>query len=200
MTWAFYRHGKIGGWDAVGYTAAQVVGAVGAALVLREVLGAPFAHPAVDFVVTKPGPGGPAVAFAAEFAISFVLMLVVLVATESRRLEGAVGWIVGGLLMVYVVVETPLSGMSLNPARSLGTAVAAGASPALWVYLVAPTLAMGAAVEVYVRLGLSSYVPDHRPGPRYPRSSPTGPPDAQGPGRPAGDRAGATASRRGRPG
>ncbi len=168
VTWAFWRHGKIGAWDAVGYTAAQCAGAVGAALAMRTALGSSFSHPTVDFVVTKPGPGGPGVAFAAEFAISFAFMLTLLVATECRRLEHAVGWIAGALLAVYIAVETPLSGMSLNPARSLGSAVAAPASPALWLYAVAPTLAMLAAVEVYGRLGFAARIPGYHPGPTYP--------------------------------
>lgn len=172
VTWAFYRHGKITAWDAVGYTVAQVAGAVAAALGMRAVLGAPYAHPSVDYVVTKPGPGGPPMAFAAEFVISFILMLALLVATESRRLEKAAGWIAGALLAAYIVVETPLSGMSLNPARSFGSAIAAPASPALWVYVVAPTLAMWTAVEVYVRLRVASRIPDYQPGPTYPRTPP----------------------------
>ena len=47
----------------------------------------------------------------------------------------------GPLIGLYIVVETPLSGMSLNPARSLGTAVAAGRYPALWLYFVGPVAA-----------------------------------------------------------
>ena len=169
VTWAFWHHGKIGVWDAVGYTAAQCAGAVGGARAMRAALGSSFSHPAVDFVVTKPGPGGAGVAFAAEFAISFVFMLALLAAIECRRLEHAVGWIAGALLAVYIAVETPLSGMSLNPARSLGAAVAAPDSPALWLYVVAPTLAMLAAVEVYVRLGFAARIPGYHPGPTYPQ-------------------------------
>lgn len=182
ITWAFWRHGKIGAWDAAAYTAAQCTGAVAAALAMRAALGAAFAHPAVDFAVTKPGPGGPGVAFAAEFAISFVFMLTMLAATESRRLEHAVGWIAGALLVIYIIVETPLSGMSLNPARSLGSAVAAPVSPALWLYAVAPTLAMLAAVEAYRWFGVAARIPGHCPGPTYPR--PPGPEPLPRPVRP----------------
>jgi aquaporin Z len=166
----FFRHGRIGWQDAVGYTIAQVARALAAALAMRSLLGAPYAHPAVDYVVIKPGPAGTLVAFGAEFGISFVLMLALLVATESRRLQRATGWIAGGLLTVYVVGVTPLSGMSLNPARSLGSAVAASSSPSLWLYIVAPMVAMWLAVEVYTRLDLASHVADHPPGPVYPVS------------------------------
>ena len=168
VTWAFYRHGKISARDAAGYTAAQFAGAVLAVQAMDLVLGAAYAHPSVGYGVTKPGPGGPAVAFAAEFAISFALMFAILVATESRRLEKATGWIAGALVAGYIVFELPLSGMSLNPARSFASALAAPASPALWVYFVAPTLAMWTAVEVYVRLRVAARLPGYRPGPTYP--------------------------------
>jgi aquaporin Z len=54
--------------------------------------------------------------------------------------------------MTYIVVEAPLSGMSMNPARSLGSAVAAGSWHDLWLYVVAPPLGMLLADELYTRL------------------------------------------------
>ena len=77
-------------------------------------------------------------------------MLTVLVVSNSRvgRLTGLFA---GALVMTYIVVEAPISGMSLNPARTLGSAVAAGAWPDLWVYFTAPPLGMLAAAELYLR-------------------------------------------------
>lgn len=151
VTWAFFRLGKIGLWDAVFYTLAQFGGALGAVQFMRLVIGEPYTHPDVDYAVTRPGPDGTAVAFAAEFVISFILMLVMLVAINSRRLEKFTGLFVGVLIAVYVAVESPLSGMSLNPARTFGSALAAGPSMSLWIYFVAPTAAMLLAAEVYHR-------------------------------------------------
>ncbi len=151
VTWAFFRLGKIQFWDAVFYTLAQAAGAVAAAQLMRAVLGAPYAHPFVNYVVTQPGREGAAVAFAAEFMISFFLMLVVLVAINSPRLQRSTGALVGLLIATYLALETPLSGMSLNPARSFGSALAAGHWAGLWIYFVAPPLGMLLAAELSLR-------------------------------------------------
>ncbi len=153
VTWAFFRLGKIRAWDAVFYTAAQFAGAIGAVQLMRAVIGKPYMHPDVNYALTRPGPDGATVAFAAEFAISFLLMFVVLVAVNSRRLEKLTGLFVGLLITAYLAFETPLSGMSLNPARTFGSVLAAGDWTTLWIYLLAPTAAMLLAAEVYLRLG-----------------------------------------------
>ncbi|MEJ7666671.1 MAG: aquaporin [Hymenobacter sp.] len=93
--------------------------------------------------------GRPGLAFAAEFVISFGLMWVLLLALHSRRLKPAAGWLLGGLLMVYIIGETPLSGMSLNPFRTLSAAIVAGNYSALWVYFLAPTAAMSLATALF---------------------------------------------------
>lgn len=152
VTWAFFRLRQIKLWDAVFYSLAQLGGAIGAVQVMRILIGRPYAHADVDFVATRPGPAGPVVAFLAEFVISFVLMLVVLVAVNSKRLQKLTGLFVGLLIATYLAFETPLSGMSLNPARTLGSTLAAGHWTSLWIYLVAPTAAMLFAAEVYLRL------------------------------------------------
>jgi len=152
VTWAFLRLGKIRPWDAVFYTFAQFAGAVGTVQVMRAIIGEPYAHPDVNFALTRPGPGGVGLAFIAEFGISFILMFVVLVAVNSRRLEKLTGLFVGILIAGYLTFETPLSGMSLNPARTLASAIAAGHWTSLWIYLVAPPPAMLLAAEVYLRL------------------------------------------------
>lgn len=91
-------------------------------------------------------------AFAAEFAMCFALMLVLLWAVNRPHLERWAGAMPGALVAVYLAVETPLSGMSLNPARTFGSTLAAGEWKDYWVYLLAPPLAMLAAAELYARL------------------------------------------------
>ncbi len=152
VTWAFFRLGKIGLWDAVFYSLAQFGGAAAAVLLMREVIGRAYAHPAVNYAVTRPGPGGQALAFLGEFAISFVLMIVVLVTINSRRLKKLTGMLTGLLIAAYLALETPLSGMSLNPARSFGSAFVAGQWSSVWVYFAAPTAAMLLAAEIYGRM------------------------------------------------
>ncbi|MCR5888382.1 aquaporin [Hymenobacter sp. J193] len=149
VTLAFWQLGKLRTPDAVWYVLAQLAGAVGAAQLLRGSLGRWYAHPAVNFTVTEPGPQGPLVAFWAEFGISFLLMIVLLVALHSGRLKRWTGVVLGLLLAVYIVFETPYSGMSLNPARSLGTALAAGSYQGLWLYWVAPPLATWLATVLF---------------------------------------------------
>ncbi|MFN2454486.1 MAG: MIP/aquaporin family protein [Pyrinomonadaceae bacterium] len=154
VTWAFFRLGKIKGWDVIFYTLAQFGGAILTALMLKLLLGKHFAHPSVNYSMTLPAPGahGTRNAFLAEFLISFILMFVVLLMVNSARLEKLLGIIAGVLIAVYIVVELPFSGMSLNPARSFGSAFAAGHYMDLWVYFVAPMLSMLLAAELYLRL------------------------------------------------
>ncbi|TGE21392.1 aquaporin family protein [Hymenobacter aquaticus] len=143
VTLGFWQLGKIRRADALWYLLAQVVGALLMGQVLKAVLGAYFAHPAVNYLVTAPKPPhGLGVAFAAEFVISFALMLVLLLALHHATLKKAAGWLIGMLLFLYITFETPLSGMSLNPARTLGSAVAAGHYRGLWLYWVAPLAGM----------------------------------------------------------
>ena len=109
------------------------------------------AHPAVNYVVTVPGAFGPAVAFVAELAIAFALMIVVLTASNTEHLARFTGLFAGALVATYITVEAPLSGMSLNPARTFASALPAETWTAFWVYLTAPLAGMLLAAEVRVR-------------------------------------------------
>ncbi|SMB98358.1 major intrinsic protein [Hymenobacter roseosalivarius DSM 11622] len=154
VTLAFWQLGKIRFPDAVWYVLAQLGGAIGAAQLLKLCLPKLYAHPAVKYTVTQPNPvflQGELIAFVAEFIICFVMMLVALIALHSSQLKEWVGWLLGALVAIYVLVETPYSGMSLNPARSLGTALAAGSYHGLWLYWVAPCLAMWLATVGFLR-------------------------------------------------
>ncbi|GAA4016084.1 aquaporin [Hymenobacter fastidiosus] len=151
VTLAFWQLGKMRRADVFWYILAQAGGGLGATLLLKVVLGTCLGHPRINFTVTQPGPGGAGLAFAAEFGISFVLMLVLLLSLHSARLRKATGWFVGVLITGYIIWETPYSGMSLNPARSLASAVAARNFADLWLYLVAPPAAMGLATVFFQR-------------------------------------------------
>lgn len=150
VTLAFWHLGKLRTPDALWYVLAQVAGAATAASLMRAGLGHWYAHPAVKFTVTEPKHGAM-LGFAGEFVISFILMLVLLAALHSRRWKTRAGWLLGALLALYITFEAPLSGMSLNPARSLGTALAAGHYEGLWLYFVAPPLAMWLATVLFRR-------------------------------------------------
>jgi aquaporin Z len=152
LTLTYLRLGKMHRHDAAGYVAGQFLGGVAGVLVVRTVLGMLAAHPAVRFAVTLPGAGGTVTAFVAELAISFVLMSVVLAASNSVRLAPWTPLLCGALVAAYITLEAPISGMSMNPARSFASALAAWQWTALWIYFTAPPLGMLAAAEVYVRL------------------------------------------------
>jgi aquaporin Z len=147
LTMTFFSLGKIAGWDALFYVIAQFAGGAAGVLLSGMVLGPALAR--VQFVATVPGPEGPWVAFAAEFAISFLLVSVVLNTSNSRRLTRFTPWIAGFLVAIFISVESPLSGMSMNPARTVASAFSARVWTAIWVYFVAPILAMLSAGQVY---------------------------------------------------
>src|SRR5579862_3531660 len=126
MTFAFYRLGKIPLWDALLYAVAQFSGATsGVALATFLLRGAPGDR-TVRYAVTAPGEYGAAVAFAAELAISFILMTTVLLVTNHEALARYTPYFVGSLYVVNITFETPLSGMSMNPARTFGPAAYGG--------------------------------------------------------------------------
>ena len=148
VTLTFHRLGKVAGEDVVGYVAAQFAGGLlGMALAVRLFRPA-VADPAVNYVATLPGPRGTGVAFLAELGISFVMMLMVLLASGRARLARFTGLLAGLLVALYITVEAPLSGMSMNPARTLGSAFFAGTWTGLWIYFSAPLLGMLAAAEL----------------------------------------------------
>ncbi len=151
FTITFLRLSKIAPWDAVFYVLAQFVGAVAGLGVVRLVLGGALAHPNVNFVATVPGQYGVWGAFAAETLIAFLLMLMVLLFTNRPRLNRYTGLVVATLLVLYITIEAPWSGMSLNPARTFASAVMAWLWNGIWIYFTAPVLGMLAAVEVYRR-------------------------------------------------
>lgn len=152
-TLAFLRLGRVAPADAAAYAVAHVAGGIAGALLASAALGELAAHPAVAHVATRPGPGGEAAAFAAEAAISFILLSTVLHFSASPRRERFAGLAAASLVTLFIAVEEPLSGMSMNPARSLASAVAAGRFEGLWIYFLAPPLGMILAVEARRLLG-----------------------------------------------
>jgi aquaporin Z len=151
VTLAFLRLGRIGRWDALFYIVAQFLGGAAGVALARLVLGAAVAHPSVDWVVTLPsasaGAGGAAVA---EGLISFGLMSSVLAFGSSPKWAPYTGLCAGALVAAYIAVEAPVSGMSMNPARTMASAVFAGEWNAFWVYAAVPPLAMLLAAEAYL--------------------------------------------------
>jgi aquaporin Z len=152
VTLTFFRLGKVEPWDALFYTLAQFVGGILGVLIAILLLGQRLADPSVNYVVTTPGSSGAGVAFLAEALISFVLMSVVLSVSNTRRLARWTGLCAGALVATYISLESPLSGMSMNPARTFGSAWSAHLWTSLWIYFTAPPLGMLLAAELYLRV------------------------------------------------
>ncbi|MGD0861773.1 MAG: MIP family channel protein [Candidatus Limnocylindrales bacterium] len=143
------------------YAIAQVAGAVAGALVLRAILG-----PGVPLGVTTPA-GTDLQSFAMEAVLTFFLMLVVTaVATDSRAVGEAAAVAIGGAVALGALVGGPVSGASMNPARSLGPALVSGDLSHIWVYVAGPLLGATVAALVYgwLRIGQEDpvRVPDER--------------------------------------
>jgi glycerol uptake facilitator-like aquaporin len=138
ITLTYYRLGKVEFWDFWFYVAAQFVGAIAGVCAARYVLLGALGDDAVRYAVTVPGVFGRGIAFAAEVTISFLLMFTILVATNRASLERYTPFVVGALIATYIAFETPLSGMSTNPARTFSSALHANHWQSLWIYFVAP--------------------------------------------------------------
>jgi aquaporin NIP len=144
VTIAFWSARRFPARDVVPYVVAQCVGAVAAAATLRAVLG-PVGH--LGATVPAISIGG---AFAIEWLLSFVLMLVIMaVATDERVAPGNAALAVGLTVGFCALTGGPLTGASMNPARSFGPAVAGGIWTAHWVYWVAPIAGMITAARLY---------------------------------------------------
>jgi aquaporin Z len=151
VTVTFFRLGKIQGLDAFFYVLAQFVGGLLGLRFAAIAIGMAIEYPTVNYVVTVPGLDGAGIAFVAEAGISFWLMLVVLIVSNQTKLNAWTGLFAGALVAIYIAVEAPLSGMSMNPARSFASALPAHLWTDFWVYLTAPLLGMLLAAECYIR-------------------------------------------------
>ena len=131
LAFALTRHFP---WPRVGrYWLAQAAGALAAAAILRGSLGS-RAHVGA----TLPA-GSLGQAFLWEAILTFFLMFVIMsVATDARAVGEAAAIAIGGTVGLDAMFGGPITGASMNPARSLGPAVVSGDLHALWVYLLAP--------------------------------------------------------------
>lgn len=151
VTFTYYRLGKIETWDTIFYIAAQFIGGALGVFIASLLSGGVVADSNVNFAVTKPGSYGVIAALIAELIITFVLMSVVLRVSNSKRYARWTGVFAGVLVATYITFESPISGMSMNPARSVASALGAGVWTSMWIYFIAPTVGMLLAAEVFTR-------------------------------------------------
>ena len=119
---------------------------------VAAVAGKFLAHPSVNYVATLPGSGGTGAAFLGEVAIALILMSVVLLVSNTQKLARFTGLFAGACVAAFITFEAPISGMSMNPARTFGSAVLPQLWDSLWIYFLAPPLGMLVAAAVHLRL------------------------------------------------
>lgn len=126
------------------YWAAQVAGAVLASLTLRVILGR------IGAVGATIPSGGAAQSFGLEAVMTFILMFVIMaVATDVRAVGQAAAIAIGGTVGLEAIFGGPISGASMNPARSFGPALVGGIWTDHWLYWVAPIAGAAAAAVLY---------------------------------------------------
>lgn len=122
--------------EASAYIAAQLTGAALGALLLLAV----WPDQPANLGATAPGPGvGEGSALVYEAVLTAFLMFVIMaVATDARAVGVAAAIAIGGTVGLDALFGGPVSGASMNPARSFGPALAAGDWSSFWVYVVGP--------------------------------------------------------------
>ncbi len=130
--------------DAAGYIVAQVIGAIGAAAVVLVVT----SQSAVAAGVTKPGGGVTDIgALILEIVMTAAFLLVIL--SSTKRAPALAPLAIPLALVAIHFGSASLSGASVNPARSLGSALVGGDLTALWVYIVAPVIGAALGWAIY---------------------------------------------------
>ena len=152
ITLVFLRLGKIGPVDAVFYILAHFAGGIAGVALAACIAPNYIAAPQVNYAVTIPGLGGRPAAFAAETFMAALLMATVLYTSSRRALAPYTTWLVGLLISQYILFLAPVSGFSINPARTLASAVFPPLYTGLWIYFTAPPLGMFLAAELFLRL------------------------------------------------
>jgi aquaporin Z len=159
VTLGFVAAGRMKVGEGVGYVLAQVAGAIGGAAVLWQIFADIPGYTRKGSGLGTDGYGAQSIvhlnqtgAFVTEVVLTFIFVTVILFATHKAAIQGAAGLAIGMALVVVHLIGIPLTGTSVNPARSLGPALIVG-GPALsqvWLFLVAPLV--GAVIAAAVHL------------------------------------------------
>jgi aquaporin Z len=126
------------------YILSQLAGAVAASVVLK------LLFPACSLLGATIPAGSNMQSFVLEFILSFFLMLVIInVSTGSKEQGLFAGIAIGSVVLLEAMFAGPISGASMNPARSLGPAIVSGELKQVWIYITAPVLGMITGVAAY---------------------------------------------------
>lgn len=144
-----FRLGDIRSKDAIFYIIFQLIGGSLGLYLVVLLFPTWMRDPEINYIVTRPGQSGIVVAFILELLISFILIVVVLFMSLRKKWDAYTAYVVSGLIVLFITVESPYSGMSMNPARTFASAIVAGEWNAFWLYCTAPLLGMLAGEYVY---------------------------------------------------
>ena len=141
VTIAFWFANRFPGNKVLPYIIAQVLGAITASLLVFFM----FAEHAT-LGSTLPS-GSASQSFLLEIVLTFILMLTIInVATGSKEQGMMAGLVIGGVVALEALFAGPVSGASMNPARSIGPALVSGNISELWIYIAAPII--GASLSI----------------------------------------------------
>lgn len=149
VTLTFLRLGKVNRQDALFYILFQCLGGLLGVYVVVAFLRTIFTQPPVSYIVTIPGKAGWVGALIAELIIAFVMMTMVLLVSNNKKINHLTGIFAGILVMSYVFFAAPFSGFGMNPARSFASAFPAQIWTAFWLYVVVPPAGMLSAAALY---------------------------------------------------
>lgn len=156
----FYSAGRLPAAELAPYLLAQFGGAISASLLVRLI----FWGVETDLGMTLPA-GSWQQSFALEFVLSFILLFVVMAVATDHRAQGVMaGVAVGATIAVEALVGGPVSGASMNPARSLAPALLAANFDRQWLYVVAPLLGGVLGARAYLAVQCESPGKDGGPG------------------------------------
>jgi aquaporin Z len=141
---AFTLSGRFNALLLPGYILSQVTGALLASLTLK------FLFPACTLLGATVPAGSTVQSFILELLLTFFLMLVIFNVAHGSKEQGQVAGIaIGAVVGLEAMFAGPISGASMNPARSLAPAIVSGHLEHLWIYMVASTFGAAAAIPVW---------------------------------------------------
>jgi aquaporin Z len=148
---AFALSGRFAVKELLPYIISQIVGALLASLILR------LLFPWNGLLGTTLPAGSVMQTFVLEFIITFFLMLVIInVATGSKEQGMFAGLAIGAVVLLEAMFAGPISGASMNPARSLAPALISGHVENLWIYLTATVAGAALAIPIWKYLNTPS--------------------------------------------
>jgi len=135
VTIAFWYARRFPGKDVPGYLIGQILGALTASVVVSLLF---HGHPTLGGT----SPSGTAVqSFVMELLLTFILMLTIISVAAGAKEKGVMAGVsIGGVVALDALFGGPVSGASMNPARSIGPALVSGHLQELWIYLLAPVI------------------------------------------------------------